>query len=59
MMIYPVHDLRGRRIGTIMKEDSANPDSRWVAYALHDERKAFPSWEAARNWIEQNADEHR
>ncbi|WP_254799267.1 hypothetical protein [Falsochrobactrum tianjinense] len=59
MMIYPIHDYHGHRIGTIMTEDSGNPDDRWVAYAIHDERQTFPSWEAARTWIEVIASEYR
>ncbi|NKC04491.1 hypothetical protein [Brucella haematophila] len=54
-MIYPVQDSYGNRIGTIIPEDSDNPGERWVAYAIHDQRKAFGSWQAARDWIEQRA----
>jgi hypothetical protein len=38
-----------------MPEDAENPEERWVAYAIHDQRKAFGSWQAARDWIEQRA----
>ena len=51
-MIYPVHDSHGNRIGTIMPEDSENPEERWIAYALHNQRMAFGSWQAARDWID-------
>ncbi|KAB2696462.1 hypothetical protein F9K79_17890 [Ochrobactrum sp. Kaboul] len=54
-MIYPVQDSYGNRIGTIIPEDTDNPEERWVAYAIHDQRKAFGSWQAARDWIEQRA----
>jgi len=54
-MIYPVQDRYGKRIGTIMPEDAENPAERWVAYAIHDQRKAFGSWQAAREWIEERA----
>jgi len=54
-MIYPVHDSHGNRIGTIIPEDSENPKERWIAYALHNQRMAFGSWQAARDWIERKA----
>ncbi|MBA8838073.1 MULTISPECIES: hypothetical protein [unclassified Ochrobactrum] len=57
-MIYPVQDSYGNRIGTIMPEDADNPEERWVAYAIHDQRKAFASWQAARDWIEERATSH-
>ena len=51
-MIYPVHDNHGNRIGTVMSERDASPEERWVAYTTHGDRKAFPNWEAARQWVE-------
>lgn len=54
-MIYPVHDQLGNRIGTIISEEADDPNQRWVAYAGQDRRQTFPSWEAARTWIESEA----
>lgn len=54
-MIYPVQDSHGKRIGTIIMEKGNAPEARWVAYSQHDERKSFSSWEAARNWLENEA----
>ncbi len=54
-MIYPVQDNLGNRIGTVMSEETDDPGARWVAYTAHGERAAFPSWQAARDWIEARA----
>ncbi|MEJ5019359.1 hypothetical protein WH297_06345 [Ochrobactrum vermis] len=50
-MIYPVHDSRGTRIGTIMTEkDGAQQDS-WVAYGVNGQRETLSSWDAAFKWV--------
>ncbi|MFK4062198.1 hypothetical protein [Brucella anthropi] len=50
-MIYPVHDSRGNRIGTIMTEKDSTQKEVWVAYSVNGQRETLPSWDAAFKWV--------